>query len=111
MRGEDPGVECASDRVFGSPPHARGRLLEPMRSPTGQGITPACAGKTKSNRFRPNGTPDHPRMRGEDNFRLDLLSRNVGSPPHARGRLVSRLAFNDLHRITPACAGKTFCGR
>ena len=56
-----------------------------------QGITPACAGKTKEIRVRdPHG---------------------VGSPPHARGRPLGDVAQRAYARITPACAGKTLAER
>ena len=107
MRGED-AMEWVSDILGkGSPPHARGR---PSRARSGDrlgGITPACAGKTPSGAHpRPPAT-DHPRMRGEDEEEVVGSSRNAGSPPHARGRLVRAKTKRTFRRITPACAGKT----
>ena len=46
-------------------------------------------------------------MRGEDADFKDIMSRKVGSPPHARGRLARRRRRNGRPGITPACAGKT----
>ena len=46
-------------------------------------------------------------MRGEDTGGNKEQTDALGSPPHARGRLV-KLALTVRHpRITPACAGKT----
>ena len=46
MRGED--VKWIVDGVvgYGSPPHARGRLVDADLALADRGITPACAGKT-----------------------------------------------------------------
>ena len=53
---------------------------------TGEGITPACAGKTGVSISTISRTMDHPRMRGEDFIVFILISFRLGSPPHARGR-------------------------
>ena len=50
---------------------------------------------------------DHPRMRGEDGRDVEGAIKPTGSPPHARGRRDLRVAAVGVHRITPACAGKT----
>ena len=46
MRGEDIPTARAPARLHGSPPHARGRLLELKSKNYDLRITPACAGKT-----------------------------------------------------------------
>ena len=46
-------------------------------------------------------------MRGEDDVQEVLGSSRQGSPPHARGRLVTLRYELHKRRITPACAGKT----
>ena len=46
-------------------------------------------------------------MRGEDRGHVGLADKNMGSPPHARGRLKSRCPPLCIGGITPACAGKT----
>ena len=69
MRGEDTTVWGSNIWKEGSPPHARGRQVDLSRFPGGQGITPACAGKTSASLPRTNLTADHPRMRGEDRKR------------------------------------------
>ena len=60
----------SASAVMGSPPHARGRPSQAPRSPGPYRITPACAGKTKSPTCRQSATPDHPRMRGEDDIHV-----------------------------------------
>ena len=46
-------------------------------------------------------------MRGEDTLECAMRISINGSPPHARGRLSDKFEFEELGRITPACAGKT----
>ena len=87
MRGEDV------DAVVTDPPYGR--------------ITPACAGKTDEREVLFFAFEDHPRMRGEDRQVFEKLLASVGSPPHARGRLIVSPYESADERITPACAGKT----
>ena len=49
-------------------------------------------------------------MRGEDLAKELGIARGTGSPPHARGRRPVDSGDERHDRITPACAGKTFCG-
>ena len=89
MRGEDNLEEFLVVVDGGSPPHARGR--HPISIAIGEcdGITPACAGKTRDAIHWTMRWPDHPRMRGEDVGRQRRPKRLPGSPPHARGRLLT----------------------
>ena len=107
MRGEDVLPLPRTETIKGSPPHARGRLVERLLHLDGRGITPACAGKTNDGGFLPTMRPDHPRMRGEDSVQGTVQSLTQGSPPHARGRHAPITAAGMDFRITPACAGKT----
>ena len=107
MRGEDylPVGDGVGD--VGSPPHARGRHGCVFGFVVFFGITPACAGKTAASVLLTHASWDHPRMRGEDLGSRRRRAWPAGSPPHARGRLTSRLNVLAMSRITPACAGKT----
>ena len=127
MRGEDRNRRRRDTGSAGSPPHARGRLIPMPNSSELLGITPACAGKTGPCAAARSPSPDHPRMRGEDQygalhqehedgspphargrqFVVVGMPFGDGSPPHARGRLVARHCHAQGRRITPACAGKT----
>ena len=49
-------------------------------------------------------------MRGEDSASASLPTVSLGSPPHARGRLLAIGLLLHVLRITPACAGKTDIG-
>ena len=86
MRGEDAGRRTWVYIDEGSPPHARGRPSQGVVSPPVEGITPACAGKTRTGKQLWWENPDHPRMRGEDATTPTAKHWQSGSPPHARGR-------------------------
>ena len=107
MRGEDSFRDSLTDTPAGSPPHARGRLDPPSLFSSDDGITPACAGKTRIEFDVAGVHADHPRMRGEDTSATRTKYPENGSPPHARGRR-HRLGDEIVNAgITPACAGKT----
>ena len=107
MRGEDHKCLDPWSHVLGSPPHARGRLKQDRLDTYWARITPACAGKTPAALPRCAATGDHPRMRGEDGPFASMDVYDLGSPPHARGRLLYTASHCLRLRITPACAGKT----
>ena len=107
MRGEDTRPRSTCCAATGSPPHARGRLIEFAFAVSHPRITPACAGKTERHLSSPIDLKDHPRMRGEDNCTEIFVPKSEGSPPHARGRRARRGPRRLRLRITPACAGKT----
>ena len=107
MRGEDHLPTRKDFSTSRSPPHARGRLVQVVHCLVSVRITPACAGKTDAVGQAAAGVSDHPRMRGEDAEGLYNMAREIGSPPHARGRPAADDRAFLLSRITPACAGKT----
>ena len=91
----------------GSPPRVRGKAGRCRCDRRGNGITPACAGKSQPHyRFR-QCPRDHPRVCGEKTSARILLITSAGSPPRVRGKVSSRLFKMPLTRITPACAGKS----
>ena len=73
------------------------------------GITPACAGKRKAQLCMLFRSKDHPRMCGEKALNLNVVLMHLGSPPHVRGKASDENNSKDIRRITPACAGKSFC--
>ena len=107
MRGEDIKRRNSGSISGGSPPHARGRLTTPASRRIPFWITPACAGKTPTIPLSFSIMRDHPRMRGEDQSGLGPVESELGSPPHARGRLGVSFRPSPISGITPACAGKT----
>ncbi len=69
MRGENPYSRKVRGRLYGSSPHARGKLGAVDVPDEAERFIPACAGKTFSKgRFLIPSTV-HPRMRGENALR------------------------------------------
>ena len=107
MRGEKVIAEALEKGLSGSPPHARGKVKKGSTGETVKRITPACAGKSRFQHKQTSPTRDHPRMRGEKCHICHENYKNLGSPPHARGKVVSGNLRMAVVRITPACAGKS----
>ena len=130
MRGEQILYGRKIHNIRGSPPLARGTASEAKKEWKRIGITPACAGNSKSfnsktvkqrdhPRLRGEQIPyicaassisDHPRLRGEQDGYTQQLRLSRGSPPLARGTADIRHRFILLSRITPACAGNSSFG-
>ncbi len=89
-----------------SPPLARGRRTPGRRNDSGDGLTPARAGKALRRGCRAPRSRTHPRSRGEGSWEASSSASVLDSPPLARGRrgvLVLRVGEPGL---TPARAGK-----
>ena len=94
-------------REIGSPPHLRGKpWCVSIHLPHFR-ITPAPAGKTDTCISFNKACEDHPRTCGENISVLETVERDIGSPPHLRGKQVFGSDVNVTVRITPAPAGKT----
>ena len=90
----------------GSPPRMRGKAVFPARQHRTTGITPACAGKSRSHQKRTAWEGDHPRVCGEKKVMNLVLVRPLGSPPRMRGKGDGVPCADWQRGITPACAGK-----
>ena len=107
MCGEKDKAKEMGATTKGSPPRMRGK------GPAGQilvvsvGITPACAGKSRSQPRLPCTGRDHPRACGEKRFASASLDAYWGSPPHVRGKEPSFSYPEQPDGITPAYAGKS----
>ena len=91
----------------GSPPQVRGK---PFRIGIIIGnirITPAGAGKTKTDINADMNYRDHPRRCGENLSTVLKAKPTSGSPPQVRGKHVYHEDGTGIFRITPAGAGKT----
>ena len=105
--GEKFGLPSATLYALGSPPRMRGK------GPAGQilvvsvGITPACAGKSRSQPRLPCTGRDHPRACGEKRFASASLDAYWGSPPRMRGKGNFHVVTHTKVGITPAHAGKS----
>ena len=69
-------------------------------------ITPACAGKMRSDWIIRSIYWDHPRMCGEKLAAKAGSINGMGSPPRMRGKVCAAGECNLKAGITPACAGK-----
>ena len=91
----------------GSPPRVRGKAHVCLMTVISVGITPACAGKSRSVQGPAGSCGDHPRVCGEKELRKVTTLMGMGSPPRVRGK-EELLQFVIGHTgITPACAGKS----
>ena len=87
MCGEKPDRSRFIMCRMGSPPRMRGKeeLARAVDSITG--ITPACAGKSKTFLGPADSCEDHPRMCGENLAVENKVNEPQGSPPHVRGKV------------------------
>ena len=92
---------------LGSPPRVRGKVFYSPDSPSEAGITPACAGKRRTDSKATLPHEDHPRVCGEKAQWLFFAGFALGSPPRVRGKGLQQSQSTARHRITPACAGKS----
>ena len=90
----------------GSPPRVRGKAHGQRDLVLRRGITPACAGKSRSDSKEPGMEEDHPRVCGEKRSAPRQGVPRVGSPPRVRGKVREQRGPHLEAGITPACAGK-----
>ncbi len=105
--GEKPCVARALSAAVGSPPRVRGKAFALNVCINSPGITPACAGKSMAQSWRLIAKWDHPRVCGEKKTFPTEVFTLLGSPPRVRGKVPVRNMNLKVHRITPACAGKS----
>ena len=86
LRGEKQKIYGVFERRSGSPPLARGKAEDVPAAANGNGITPACAGKSLAKLAVADLTQDHPRLRGEKADVAPVVHGKDGSPPLARGK-------------------------
>ena len=89
--GEQTILPASNTSEHGSPPRVRGTGPYRSADDIARRITPACAGNSAMAKQKPQISPDHPRVCGEQT--------GLAEP-----RLVQ-------YRITPACAGNRATGR
>ena len=73
LRGEYGIAIPLSCPAWGSPPLARGILVDTFSAKGWRGITPACAGNTISRPAAVRLSRDHPRLRGEYTKKIPYL--------------------------------------
>ena len=92
---------------MGSPPRVREKHKLAVHDEAHLGITPACAGKTKTYLLQNDLGRDHPRVCGKNSVSFAKLLKGSGSPPRVREKLFDEVEKGHREGITPACAGKT----
>ena len=95
-------------RAGGSSPHTRGapHMTRPAKQP--ERIIPAYAGSTGYFFLFGSCFSDHPRIRGEHDWKPDMIPGVSGSSPHTRGALDEIRIGDRGCGIIPAYAGSTF---
>ena len=90
----------------GSPPRVREKLRIKALISFGNGITPACAGKTLAMQAHDFYRWDHPRVCGK-NFPTIISGKSLtGSPPRVREKLKDPCSSYSLLRDHPRVCGK-----
>ena len=105
MCGEQVDSLTWFEEVVESPPRVRGTACLCDCVAQAWGITPACAGNRPPEIPCKSGTPDHPRVCGEQISRAIWVATSSGSPPRVRGTAADALDGKGRIGITPACAG------
>ena len=75
-----------------------------------EGITPACAGRSRARVTAIRLPWDHPRVCGEKSPVRGFTLTRRGSPPRVRGEGIRRACVSGNPGITPACAGRSCTG-
>ena len=104
--GEKPQMYAPKKWMKGSPPRVRGKERTVPEQRSGNGITPACAGKSSASSSSVHRSRDHPRVCGEKRKTGAVPAPLPGSPPRMRGKGEEGLRRCLSERITPAYAGK-----
>ena len=91
--------------IGGSPPRGRGRPGPDGDRRHRPGLTPARAGTAGVGGPHPCLHRAHPRAGGDGSGVRASESRESGSPPRGRGRLICRIARSAASGLTPARAG------
>ena len=93
---------------LGSPPRVRGKVDYGTQNAFAARITPACAGKRRTQHYFRCIPQDHPRVCGEKALPRYAATSSGGSPPRVRGKGQAENFLPVILRITPACAGKSY---
>ena len=106
-RGENSVAALSSEKLAGSSPLTRGKLLPLVGGGLALGLIPTHAGKTPR-RPRPRVRSwAHPHSRGENQAALTALRNVSGSSPLTRGKPSSRSRAKPVRGLIPTHAGKT----
>ena len=106
-RGENAPTGRPRPSGPGSSPLTRGKRARRAWSFCPLGLIPAHAGKTRGQESRHEGSPAHPRSRGENQAAKPLGRKDLGSSTLTRGKLPEAHRLLGGKRLIPAHAGKT----
>ena len=107
MCGENVSAEGLTVPTVGSSPRVRGKLIAVNAERLGQGLIPACAGKTSFRVICIPGDGAHPRVCGENTYKARESYIAPGSSPRVRGKPPDEVCRGVSDGLIPACAGKT----
>jgi len=110
-RGENLIAPLITATRAGSSPLTRGKRVARHAMPCRCRLIPAHAGKTRGQESRHEGSPAHPRSRGENHQRAREFRPSSGSSPLTRGKLDATDKPINQRRLIPAHAGKTRLSR
>ena len=85
--GEKRMLSAVCTLPRGSPPRVRGKVSMLSHTNSPMRITPACAGKSPSDRLARLEGQDHPRVCGEKGAAEVAAEHPSGSPPRVRGKV------------------------
>ena len=105
--GKNVWLSTCCQYTMGSHPRVREKRPVLSTNTVCSRITPACAGKTSTQRFFQHPSRDHTRVCGKNRRRRRRNAYERGSPPRVREKQGELMAQKPDGRITPACAGKT----
>ena len=103
-------LEGARQTRDGSSPRVRGKPKSLATWGWSDGLIPACAGKTRSDRQLQRRIRAHPRVCGENFHMLPTRLLTRGSSPRVRGKPGGDGTTRGRGGLIPACAGKTVAG-
>ena len=106
MGGEKIVAVPEKESLEGSPPRRRGKETVQAIFEGDKGITPAWAGKRRSQGAAALQSGDHPRVGGEKCSSANFASMLEGSPPRGRGKSSDLVGVVPGGRITPRRRGK-----
>ena len=106
-RCEESWVSSTSDgRSLGSPPRMRGVFVLKGRRKPRQRVTPAYAGRIRSELASGRRAAGHPRVCGAYRGYVPRPRGRNGSPPRMRGVFPPTCSRSTTRRVTPAYAGR-----
>ena len=105
--GENFDLPFTAERMSGSSPRGRGKLLVAVVREALRGLIPARAWKTRCSSWVRAPLSAHPRAGGENTVAAAPMAGPNGSSPHGRGKLPGVLDLVTVSGLIPAWAGKT----